>query len=139
MLKDAVTLFKEAALQLQKEEAYVALAGTRAKNDEDEVLQALIGDFNLARLDLNAELSKAADKNQEKINGLNTKVNQLYNDIMSNESMQAYNEAKSELEAIVNHINAILNTAVNGGDPMTVEAAPAGGCSGSCSSCGGCH
>lgn len=137
-MKDAITLFKEAAVQMQKEEAYVALEGTRSKNDSDEALQALIGDFNLARMDLNTELAKSEDKNQEKVAELNTKVNQLYNDIMSNERMIAYNEAKTELEAVVNHINAIINTAVNGGDPMTVEA-PTGGCSGSCSSCSGCH
>lgn len=137
-MKDAITLFKEAAVQMQKEEAYVALEGTRSKNDSDEALQTLIGDFNLARIDLNTELAKSEDKNQEKVAELNTKVNQLYNDIMSNERMIAYNEAKTELEAVVNHINAIINTAVNGGDPMTVEA-PTGGCSGSCSSCSGCH
>jgi cell fate (sporulation/competence/biofilm development) regulator YlbF (YheA/YmcA/DUF963 family) len=138
MAKDAITMFKEAAAQLQKEEAYLALEGTRQKNDADEELQQLIGDFNLARIDLNGELSKAGDKNQEKITELNTRVNQLYNDIMTNERMVAYNEAKDELEAVINYVNAIINTAVNGGDPMTVEQ-PQGGCSGSCSSCSGCH
>ena len=69
---------------------------------------------------------------------LNTKVNELYNQIMANESMAAYNEAKTEIEKAISYINAIVNTAVNGGDPMTVEE-PAGGCSGSCSSCSGCH
>ena len=53
MAKDAITMFKEAAAQLQREEAYLALEGTRKKNDEDEALQQLIGDFNLARIDLN--------------------------------------------------------------------------------------
>ena len=55
MAKDAITMFKEAAAQLQREEAYLALEGTRKKNDEDEALQQLIGDFNLARIDLNSE------------------------------------------------------------------------------------
>ena len=95
MAKDAITMFKEAAAQLQREEAYLALEGTRKKNDEDEALQQLIGDFNLARIDLNSELSKSADKDQDKVNELNVKVNQLYNDIMANESMAAYNEAKA--------------------------------------------
>ncbi|MEF9970469.1 MAG: YlbF family regulator [Ruthenibacterium sp.] len=138
MAIDAITMFKQAAAQLQKEEAYVALDGTRKLNDNDEALQALIGDFNLARIDLNTELSKNEDKDQDKIAQLNTKVNQLYNDIMTNESMASYNEAKEELEGVVNYINAIINTAVNGGDPMSVEA-PTQGCSGSCSSCSGCH
>ena len=109
------------------------------KNDEDEALQQLIGDFNLARIDLNSELSKSADKDQDKVNELNVKVNQLYNDIMANESMAAYNEAKAELESVMNYVNAIINTAVNGGDPMTVEEPQQGGCSGSCASCSGCH
>ncbi|MEG2595984.1 MAG: YlbF family regulator [Ruthenibacterium sp.] len=138
MAMDAITMFKQAAVQMQKEEAYVALNGTRERNDNDEALQTMIGDFNLARMDLNSELSKSEDKDQDKITELNTKVNALYNDIMTNESMAAYNEAKEELEGVVNYINAIINTAVNGGDPMSVEA-PSASCSGSCSSCSGCH
>lgn len=138
MVKDAIAMFKEAAAQMQREEAYQALMGTLKRNDEDEALQSLIGDFNLARIDLNAELSKSEDKDQEKIAALNTKVGQLYNDIMANESMIAYNEAKAEVEQMVEYINAIINTAVNGGDPMMVEQ-PQAGCSGSCSSCAGCH
>ena len=31
MAKDAITMFKEAAAQLQREEAYLALEGTRKK------------------------------------------------------------------------------------------------------------
>ena len=138
MAKDAITMFKEAAAQMQREETFVALMGTLKKNDEDEVLQSLIGDFNLARIDLNTEISKSEDKDPEKINELNTKVGQLYNDIMANESMIAYNEAKAEMEQLVEYVNAIINTAVNGGDPMTVEQ-PQAGCSGSCASCAGCH
>ena len=139
MAKDAITLFKEAAAQMQREETFQALMGTLKQNDEDEVLQSLIGDFNLARIDLNAEISKNEDKDPEKLAALNTKVGQLYNDIMANESMIAYNEAKAEMEQLVEYVNAIVNTAVNGGDPMTVEQPPQGGCSGSCSSCAGCH
>ena len=113
--------------------------GTLKKNDEDEALQTLIGDFNLARIDLNSELSKSSEeKNQERVASLNTKVTELYNAIMENESMKAYNEAKQEMESVINWVNAIINTAVNGGDPMTVEE-PQAGCSGSCASCSGCH
>ncbi len=64
MAKDAITMFKEAAAQLQRERAYVALESARKKNDEDEALQQLIGDFNLARIDLNSELSKSAGRDE---------------------------------------------------------------------------
>lgn len=139
MAKDAITMFKEAAVQLQKEEIYLALDHTRKANDEDEALQEIIGEFNLSRIDLNSELSKGDEKSTEKVAELNKKVNELYSQIMENENMAAYNEAKQELEAAAAYINAILSAAVNGEDPMLVQEPQAGGCSGSCSSCSGCH
>lgn len=126
MAKDAITMFKEAAAQLQKEIEYVTLDSARKMNDEDEALQELIGDFNLARIDLNSELSKTSDRDDEKVAALNDKVNRLYNDIMMNDSMQAYNDAKTDFDAVIQYVNAIINTAVNGGDPMAVEQPPPG-------------
>ena len=58
--------------------------------------------------------------------------------IMADEGMAAYNEAKKDCENLVNYIDAIINTAMNGGDPMTVQE-PSTSCTGSCSTCGGCH
>ncbi len=40
-------------------------------------------------------------------------------------------------EALVNYIDAIINAAMNGGDPMAVQE-PSASCTGSCSTCGGC-
>ena len=99
---DCIDLFKKAAAALQTDPRYLELDAARRENDMDEELQNMIGEFNLARLDLNNE------------------------------------SAKAEWEAMVSHIDAIINTAMNGGDPMTVQAPP-GGCTGSCSTCGGCH
>lgn len=138
MAKDAITMFKEAAAQLQQEATFLALNHARTANDDDTKLQDLIGDFNLARIELNNELTKGEDKDQAKITLLNSKVGDLYNSIMENENMVAYNEAKQEMESVMNYVNAIINTAVNGGDPMTVEE-PQASCTGSCSSCAGCH
>ena len=56
---------------------------------------------------------------------------------MNDEGMIAYNEAKRECEALVNYIDAIINAAMNGGDPMAVQE-PSASCTGSCSTCGGC-
>ena len=98
---DCIDLFKRAAVALQTDPRYLALDQARKANDNDENLQNLIGEFNLARMDL-------------------------------------YNEAKRECENLVNYIDAIINTAMNGGDPMTVQE-PSASCTGSCSTCGGCH
>ena len=122
---DCIDLFKRAAVALQTDNRYLVLDQARKANDKDEELQNLIGEFNLARMDLNNEIGKT-ERNDARIAELNEKVNSLYGQIMSNEGMVAYNEAKRDCENLVNYIDAIINTAMNGGDPMTVqEPAPA--------------
>ena len=134
---DCIELFKKAAAAMQTDPRYLELDAARRENDMDEELQGLIGEFNLARLDMNNEAYKSEPDNA-RISELNDKVNSLYTQIMSSEGMVRYNAAKSECESMINHIDAIINTAMNGGDPMTVNA-PQGGCTGSCATCGGCH
>ncbi len=134
---DCIELFKKAAAAMQADPRCVALNTTQKACDEDETLQDLIGQFNLARIDMNEEVGKP-ERNNQRIAELNKKVGKIYNEIMENPKMVAYNEAKKEVEGMINHINAIVNTAVEGGDPMLVEQ-PAEACTGSCSSCSGCH
>lgn len=71
-------------------------------------------------MDLNNEIGKS-ERNDARIAELNEKVNDLYGKIMADEGMVAYNEAKRDCENLVNYIDAIINTAMNGGDPMTVQ------------------
>ena len=56
---DCIDLFKRAAMALQTDSRYLAMDQARKMNDKDEELQNLIGEFNLARLDLNNESAKA--------------------------------------------------------------------------------
>ncbi len=133
---DIIEMTRNLGMEIQKDQRYRILENARRLNDADEELQKQIGDFNLARIDLNNEVSKS-DKDADRIARLNEKVQSIYTDIMDNESMQAYNEAKSDVDQMMQYINSILTTAVNGGDPMTVQEPSS--CSGSCSSCSGCH
>ncbi|MEG2053940.1 MAG: YlbF family regulator [Oscillospiraceae bacterium] len=136
---DTSTMFKQAAQALQNDPIYKDLDSARNVNDMDEELQKQIGEFNMARLEMNSAMGNE-NRDEEKIAALNDNVNRLYTEIMANESMVAYNEAKDGLDALLQHVNAIISAAVNGQDPMTVQAPhDEDGCSGSCSSCGGCH
>ena len=130
-------LARELGYSIQQDERFIRTQLAQAAADEDEELQGLIGEFNLKRLDLNNESAKP-EPDTAHVADLNQQVNDLYTQIMSSEGMVRYNTAKKECEAMVSHIDAIINTAMNGGDPMTVQA-PTGGCTGSCSTCGGCH
>jgi cell fate (sporulation/competence/biofilm development) regulator YlbF (YheA/YmcA/DUF963 family) len=135
-MKDAITMFKEAAAQLQKEEAYLYYAHARQQNDEDMGLQDAIGEFNLVKLELQQSM---ADENADpaKTEELNRKLSEMYTSIMENPCMVNYNEAKSGMDTLLAYINAIITAACNGEDPMLVEEPH--GCTGSCSTCGGCH
>lgn len=134
---DCIEMFKRAAQAMKTDERYLALDAARRATDEDASLQDMIGQFNLARMDMNNEISKD-ERDDARISALNDKINNLYGRIMSHEKMLAYNNAKRECESMINYIDAIINTAMNGGDPMTVEE-PSAECTGSCSTCGGCH
>ncbi len=134
---NCIELFKTAAAALQQDARYLSLEYTRKANDKDEALQNLIAEFNVARVSLNDEITKD-DRNDERIAELNAQVNTMYGQIMGHEGMLAYNEAKKECEALIQYIDNIINTAMNGGDPMSVEE-PSEDCTHDCSSCGGCH
>ncbi len=135
---DCIELFKKAAVALQTDPRYLALDAARRENDENEELQNLISEFNLARLDLDHETGKP-DMDSDRAAQLTQRVNALYDQIMSSETMVRYNAAKADAQAMIAHIDAIINTAMNGRDPMTVQAPPEGNCTGSCATCAGCQ
>ena len=85
---DCIDLFKKAAAALQTDPRYLELDAARRENDSDEELQNLIGEFNLARLDLNNESAKA-ETNAARVAELNQRVNDLYSQIMASEGMVA--------------------------------------------------
>ena len=137
---DAITKFKEAALALQQEEVYKNYASARAAYDGDTSMQDNLGRFRLARLNLDAEMQKDdADRDEDKITSLNAEIGSLYNDILACPSMEALSSARAEVESFVEYVNAILNTAIDGGDPMEAQPPEPAGCGGGCSSCSGCH
>ena len=134
---DIITLARQLGAAIQKEEAYARYQQAKDENDKDEALQNLIGEFNLQRVSLSAELQKSDDeKSQSKIDELNRRMQELYHEIMSNATMSKFNDAKVELDDLMQRINSILMQCVNGEDPETCEESA---CSGSCESCGGCH
>ena len=135
---DIIKMARELGKTIQESEAYITYAACKQQNDEDEGLQKLIGDFNLLRMSLGNEISKPEDqKDKDKIQALNSQLNDCYTSIMENENMIKFNNAKEAIDTIMNQITMILGMTVEGEDPMTCEVEH--NCSGSCSTCGGCH
>ena len=133
---DIINEFKLLAVKLQQDDRVVYLDQVKKKMDMDKELQDLIGKFNLAQYNYRIEAVKE-DKDEAKLEEMNKELIAVYSDIMANEFMIEYNECKTEVDKLTQHIQAIITSALNGGNPMLVEL-PEGGCSGSCSSCSGC-
>ena len=132
LIKQALEMGK----MIQASEEYKRLQAAKEKNDNDAELQDLIGQFNLKRMELNNQLAKS-DKDDEKLEKLNHEMRDLYQKVMTNQNMAEYEQAKNEMDMLMNQVNTILVMCVNGEDPDTCDPAPS--CTGSCSTCGGCH
>ncbi len=133
---DIIDLTRKLGKLIQEDERYIKLQITQQNSDNDAELQKLIGDFNLKRMSINTEASKD-ERDENKIKKLNDELRELYSEIMQNETMIAYNEAKQEFDVLLNRINSIIIQSAQGEDPETADYQES--CSGSCSSCSGCN
>ena len=132
---DIIEQVRELGRSIQADESYIAMKTAEQSADSDTELQELIKEFNLKRLAINTENAKA-QKDPDRIKKLNTEMQKVYSDIMSNEHMIAYNEAKQKFDTLSVRVNTILQNCIAGEDPDTTDYDAS--CTGSCSTCGGC-
>ena len=133
---DVIAMARELGKAIQQDERFIRYAKARLANDSDSALQEAIGQFNIARMELDREVN-SENKDDEKVKSLNETLRKIYGDIMSSPAMVEYNTAKAELDTMVNEVNVIISKSIDGEDPETCDLHS--GCTGSCSTCGGCH
>lgn len=133
---DIIELAREIGRKIQSDDIYLKLKVAKQNSDEDKYLQDLIGDFNLKRIAINNETAKE-NRDNKKIQELNTELREVYSKIMKNENMTAYNIAKQEMDSVLKRVTAIIMQSAEGEDPETTDYEES--CTGSCSSCSGCH
>ena len=126
---------RELAFELQNDQRFLRAQLAESAADQDEQLQSLIGEFSLKRVALNNEMSKE-EKDDQKIQALDKEIRDIYAKMMENKSMQAYQQAKSELDRLLKSMITILTVSAQGEDPDSVEES---GCAGGCEGCSGCH
>lgn len=132
---DVILAARQLGEALQADPAYVRFAKAMIDSENDTELQDKIGKFNIARMNLDNELSKD-EKDEVKVKVMNEELRALYNDIMQNKSMVEYNEARAAVDKILADVNTIISMCAQGADPKTCEISD---CTGNCSTCGGCH
>ena len=131
-------LVRQLGAAIQADERYLAYAAARQANDEDVELNGLIGKLNLLQLSYQNESGKETP-DDDKLEKWDAEFRELYGQIMLNEHMRVYEEKKQNVDDMMNYLIQILTLCVNGEDPAVCEPKPeTGGCTGSCSTCGGC-
>lgn len=131
-----IEMARDMGKEIQASAEFKRLEAAKIANDNDPALQDGIGKFNLKRMEMNNEMQKT-ERDDAKLQALNEELQNIYTEVMGNKNMMEFNIAKQEMDEIMQQVNAILMMCVNGEDPETCEVPT--GCSGSCSSCGGCH
>lgn len=133
---NVLELARQLGHAIQQDDRYIAYTLAKQANDEDEALQNLIQAFELKRMELQMALGKE-EKDQEAIAQLNDVVKEIYQRIMKSPKMMVYNAAKQGYDQLQNEVNTIISMSLNGSDPDQIDPETAG-CTGSCSTCGGC-
>ena len=132
-----IEMARELGKKIQQEESYILLNTAQQAVEEDEELQEKIAEFNMKRYELTQEITKA-DRDDKKIEELDKVVRELYDIATNHEKMVAYNNAQDEFNEMFEYVLHIIQMSATGDDPDTIERPEQGGCSGDCSSCGGC-
>jgi len=133
---DAILAARELGKAIQADSRYKNYVEAKELNDSDSALQDLIGEFNLLRQNLNMEIGNPS-KDDAKVKEYNQKANEVYAQIMSNENMARFTEAKYEMDKLIKEVSGIISLCCDGEDPDTCEF-NAAGCAGSCDGCAGC-
>lgn len=135
---DIIALAREIGKKIQNDDSYIRYQLAKQAADEDEELQKLINQFDIKRVEISEEAEKEEDeRDSEKVRKLNTEMRSIYAKIMTNERMINYNDAKDGFDIIMQRISAIIQKSAEGEDPETADYTPS--CTGTCSTCGGCH
>ncbi len=133
---DVIEKVRELGKAIQQDERYIRFAKAKLANDTDVDLQNAIGNFNIKRMELEQAVS-SEQKDEEKVKTLNEELRKIYGEVMASPVMVEYNTAKAMLDQLMNDVNTVLTKTLDGEDPETCDIEAA--CTGSCSTCGGCH
>lgn len=125
-----IELARQLGHAIQTEESYKKIDLCSAAIDSDEELTGLIAKFTNLRESFEGKDEAESEK-------IAKELQELYDTIMQNEKMVAFEEAKEDFNALMDRIMAIITKSANGEDPDTAE--PDEHCHGDCCSCGHDH
>ncbi len=112
-------LARELGKAIQADERYLKIQKCIDANENDAALKELMAKIQFVQVAYQKEAQ--GEGNAEKIAQYDKEFQQLYAQIMQNENMKNYEEARNEIDKMMNYIVGILTLSVNGEDPETCE------------------
>ena len=124
---------------IQADERYLAFTEANKPSEEDIVLQGMLGKLSLLQMSYQNESEKPSP-DQARLEELDKDFRDTYGEVMLHPAMREYEDKKQAVDDLMNYVIKLLTLCVNGEDPDPAEPVTneGGGCSGSCSTCGGC-
>ncbi|MCQ2460329.1 MAG: YlbF family regulator [Ruminococcus sp.] len=133
---DVMELTRELGKAIQQDDRYIAYTLAKKVNDEDAELQKDIERFTELRNQVSAAMT-SENLDKDNLVELDKEMKEVYQKIMSNTNMVVFQSAQTNLENLITNIQQIISLCANGEDPETCQPQTSG-CTGSCSTCGGC-
>lgn len=128
---DILEMAKELGKAIADSDLMAAVKKAEDVQNNDEKAQQLIGEYNLKRMQLAQRVQKE-DVTQEELEAVQKELSDEFDKLMQYSVISDYITARKELDAVLEQVNNVISFYVTG-------KTPDGGCSGSCSSCSGCH
>ena len=134
MNKEIMEMAKDLGIKIQKSKEFLDFKLLKEGMDSDEELASIRKEFDSIKNSLNEEISKE-DSDRDTIKKLSDELRDAYDKMNSFESVCKYENAKKNLNELVNEVNTVINESAYGKFYQSSFAS----CNGSCESCEGCH
>lgn len=127
---DIFELAAQLGKALKEDERLVKLEEAKKAYENDKELQKYMVEYEVQQKALQQELTKE-ERDTMFIDIIQKRIDELYKLIMEHSVFQQLNEAQAEVNELMNAVNSTITFNITGEKPSS--------CTGSCSSCGGCH
>lgn len=121
---------KELGIMIAESGEFEMLKIAEERQLADPEAQKLMMEYATKR-DALASKAQSPDTTKEEFEAIKDEMQKEFEKMCENENVKAYLDASNAFSNLINQVNSIIGYFVKGGEES--------GCSGNCSSCGGCH
>ena len=117
---------------IKKDSRLVEFNEAKIAYENDMAVQGALKEYEVQQEALQAEMMKD-DRDLVTIDAINERINQLYQEIVTNASFVRLNQLQLEVNELMNEVNNTITCAITGEDPKT-------SCTHNCATCHSqCH